>query len=161
MNPFYKNYVLVERGKRMKGNKMNLTFSSIPENVTIARMLATALGAQLDLPINELEELKVAVSEAVSNAIIHGYGNNPNYFVTLEFEATAEKIIIQVIDKGCGIPDVKQAMQASFSTDPERMGLGFIFMQSFMDELNVQSEMNNGTTVAMVKYINNQTPSSH
>lgn len=145
----------------MKVNKMSLTFSSIAENVTIARMLTTALGAQLDLPINELEELKVAVSEAVSNAIIHGYGNNPDHFVTLEFETDSKKIVIKVIDKGCGIPDVNQAMQASFSTDPERMGLGFIFMKSFMDELNVQSEIDTGTTVVMAKYIKNLTPSSH
>lgn len=145
----------------MKVNKLSLTFSSLPENVTIARMLASTLGAQLDLPLNELEELKVAVSEAVSNAIIHGYGNSPNYFVTLELEASPEKIIIQVIDKGCGISDIKQAMQASFSTDPERMGLGFIFMQSFMDDLKVESEINNGTKVVMVKHLNSQRPSSH
>jgi stage II sporulation protein AB (anti-sigma F factor) len=145
----------------MKGNKLNLTFSSIPENVTIARMLASALGAQLDLPMNELEELKVAVSEAVSNAIIHGYANNPDGFVTLEFEVAADKIIIEVIDQGCGIPDIKQAMQASFSTDPERMGLGFIFMQSFMDDLQVQSEVGSGTKVLMIKNLKNIHSSSH
>ncbi|MGI6449578.1 MAG: anti-sigma F factor [Desulfitobacteriia bacterium] len=145
----------------MKVNKLQLTFSSWPENVTIARMLASTLGAQLDLPINELEELKVAVSEAVSNAIIHGYSNKPDYLVTLELEVTANKIKIQVSDEGCGIPDIKQAMQASFSTDPERMGLGFIFMQSFMDELRVESEVNRGTKVIMVKNINTQPPSSH
>ncbi|NLI92216.1 MAG: anti-sigma F factor [Peptococcaceae bacterium] len=145
----------------MKVNKLSLTFSSVPENVTIARMLASSLGAQLDLPINELEELKVAVSEAVSNAIIHGYSNNPDNFVTLEFEASSEKLRIDVIDQGCGIPDVKQAMQASFSTDPERMGLGFIFMQSFMDELRVQSEVGKGTKVSMVKNLKNIYPSSH
>lgn len=142
-------------------NKLSLTFTSIPENVTIARMLASSLGAQLDLPINELEELKVAVSEAVSNAIIHGYKNNPDNFVTLELETTPDKIMVKVIDTGCGIPDVKQAMQASFTTDPERMGLGFIFMQSFMDELDVESEVNKGTQVNMVKYLKRQNPSSH
>ena len=66
----------------MKVNKMVFTFSSLPENVTISRMLLSALGSQLNLPINELEELKVAVSEAVSNSIIHGYKNNPEAFVT-------------------------------------------------------------------------------
>lgn len=143
----------------MKVNKLVLTFSSLPENITISRMLVSALGSQLDLPINELEELKVAVSEAVSNSIIHGYKNNPEAFVTLELEATPEKITIQVIDTGCGIPDVKQAMQASYSTDPERMGLGFIFMQSFMDELRVESEVNRGTKVIMTKYLKNLQPS--
>ncbi len=145
----------------MKVNKIILTFSSLPENVTIARMLTSALGAQLNLPLNELEELKVSVSEAVSNAIIHGYNNNPDKFVTLKIDATTDKITIQVIDKGRGIPNIKQAMQASFSTDPERMGLGFIFMQSFMDKLNVESEIDHGTKVIMVKHINTQPPSSH
>lgn len=145
----------------MKINKMNFTFSSLPENVTVARMLASALGAQLDLPLNDLEELKVAVSEAVSNAIIHGYGNKPDNFVTLEFNAEPDKLTIQVLDQGCGIADIKQAMQASFSTDPERMGLGFIFMQSFMDDLRVESEVNRGTKVIMVKNLKNFHPSSH
>ncbi|NLP43620.1 MAG: anti-sigma F factor [Peptococcaceae bacterium] len=145
----------------MRVNKLNLTFSSLPENVTIARTLVSTLGAQLDLPINELEELKVAVSEAVSNSIIHGYSNNPNNFVTIEIESSSEKIQIQVVDHGCGIEDVKQAMQASFSTDPDRMGLGFIFMQSFMDELHVESTLNSGTKVIMTKYLNHSHPSSH
>jgi len=145
----------------MRVNKLSLTFSSLPENVSIARTLVSTLGAQLDLPINELEELKVAVSEAVTNSIIHGYNNDPNNFVTLEIESSSEKIQIQVIDHGCGIPDIKQAMQASFSTDPDRMGLGFIFMQSFMDELHVESTVNSGTKVIMTKYLNQSNPSSH
>ncbi|MGI5901996.1 MAG: anti-sigma F factor [Desulfitobacteriia bacterium] len=137
----------------MKVNKMVFTFSSLPENVMLSRMLASALGTQLDLPINELEELKVAISEAVSNAIIHGYKNDPEKYVTLELEASPENIIIKISDTGCGIPDIKQAMQASFTTNPDRMGLGFIFMQSFMDELKVESEIDKGTTVTMVKKI--------
>lgn len=145
----------------MKANKINLSFSSLPQNVTIARILASTIGAQLDLPINELEELKVAVSEAVSNAIIHGYRDMPGNTVVLDMEAAADKITIQVIDTGCGIADVKQAMQASFSTDPERMGLGFIFMQSFMDDLQVESKLNSGTKVTMIKYLNRQQLSSH
>jgi len=145
----------------MRVNRLSLTFSSLPENVTIARTLVSTLGAQLDLPINELEELKVAVSEAVSNSIIHGYNNDPTNFVTIEIESSSEKIQIQVIDHGCGIADIKQAMQASFSTDPDRMGLGFIFMQSFMDELHVESTVNSGTKVIMTKYLNQSNPSSH
>lgn len=145
----------------MKVNKINLAFSSLPQNVTIARIVASTVGAQLGLPINELEELKVAVSEAVSNAIIHGYGNMPGNTVILDMEVAEDKITIQVIDTGCGIADVKQAMQASFSTDPERMGLGFIFMQSFMDDLQVESKLNSGTKVTMTKYLNRQHLSSH
>ena len=145
----------------MKTNRISSTFSSLPQNVIIARMLASTLGAQLDLPINELEEIKVAVSEAVSNSIIHGYGNNPENQVTLNIEVSQDNLIIEVIDNGCGIEDIKQAMQASFSTDPERMGLGFIFMQSFMDDLQVESSLGSGTKVTMVKRINRQHPSSH
>ncbi|UWG98768.1 anti-sigma F factor [Dehalobacter sp. DCM] len=145
----------------MEVNKLILTFTSLPENVTVARMLTSTLGTQLDLPLNELEELKVAVSEAVSNAIIHGYRNRPDQFVTLELEADSAKIVIIVTDNGCGIPDIQQAMQASYTTDPERMGLGFVFMQSFMDELKVDSEIDKGTRVYMVKYLNQNHPSSH
>lgn len=145
----------------MEVNKMILTFSSLPENVTVARMLASTLGSQLDLPLNELEELKVAISEAVSNAIIHGYRNQPDQYVTLELTADSSKIVISVTDNGCGIPDIQQAMQASYTTDPERMGLGFVFMQSFMDELKVESEVDKGTRVFMVKYLNHNQPSSH
>jgi stage II sporulation protein AB (anti-sigma F factor) len=146
---------------KMNKNIIKLSFSSLPENVSSARLLVASVGSQLDLSLNDLEELKVAVSEAVSNAIIHGYSNAPENFVHLELEITPDKLKITVTDQGCGIPDVKQAMQPAFSTDPERMGLGFVFMQSFMDELKVTSEINKGTTVTMVKYLYPTTPSSH
>lgn len=145
----------------MKTNKISLIFSSLPQNVILARMLTSTLGAQLDLPINELEEIKVAVSEAVSNSIIHGYANNPDQFVTLDLELAEDNLTIQVTDSGCGIKDIKQAMQASFSTDPERMGLGFVFMQSFMDDLQVESSLDKGTKVTMVKRLNRLHSSSH
>ena len=145
----------------IKSNRISITFSSLAQNVTIARILASTLGAQLDFPVNELEEIKVAVSEAVSNSIIHGYGNDPDKLVTLELEVTEDNLVIQVIDNGCGIQDIKQAMQASYSTDPERMGLGFIFMQSFMDDLQVESTPDKGTKVTMLKRINRNHPTSH
>ena len=141
----------------MKNNQLNLTFSSIAENVSIARLLIASVGAQLDLPLNDLEELKVAVSEAVSNAIIHGYKNNPGHIVYLDLNITGDRLKIVVKDEGCGITDIDQAMQPAFSTDPERMGLGFVFMQSFMDELQVESTLEVGTTVTMIKHLK-QTP---
>ncbi|HZK54473.1 MAG TPA: anti-sigma F factor [Desulfosporosinus sp.] len=141
----------------MKTNQLNLTFSSIAENVSIARLLIASVGAQLDLPLNDLEELKVAVSEAVSNAIIHGYQNNPGHIVYLDLNITGDRLKIVVKDEGCGITDIDQAMQPAFSTDPERMGLGFVFMQSFMDELQVDSKLEVGTTVTMIKHLK-QTP---
>ncbi|MEA4902431.1 anti-sigma F factor [Desulfitobacterium sp.] len=143
----------------MKNNFLTLTFSSIAENVSISRMLIASIGAQLDLSLNDIEELKVVVSEAVSNAIIHGYQNNPEKNVTLEIEYNPEKLQITVRDEGCGISDVEQAMQPAYSTDPERMGLGFVFMQSFMDELKVDSVLDQGTTVTMVKTLHKNNPS--
>jgi anti-sigma F factor len=145
----------------MNKNVIKLIFSSLPENVSSVRLLVASVGSQLDLSLNDLEEIKVAVSEAISNAIIHGYSNAPENFVHLEMEITSNQLKIIVIDQGCGIPDVKQAMQPAFSTDPERMGLGFVFMQSFMDELKVTSEINKGTTVTMVKYLYPSASSSH
>lgn len=145
----------------MKKNSLALTFTSIAENVSIARMLIASIGAQLDLSLNDIEELKVVVSEAVSNAIIHGYQNDPEKLVTLEIEFNDGLLQIIVRDQGCGIADVEQAMQPAYSTDPERMGLGFVFMQSFMDKLTVDSVVDQGTTVTMVKDLNKNHPSLH
>ncbi|MHB8075079.1 anti-sigma F factor [Desulfosporosinus fructosivorans] len=145
----------------MKTNQINLTFSSIPENVGITRLLIASVGAQLDLPLNDIEELKVAVSEAVSNAIIHGYQNNPHHIVYLDLDISNDTLKIIVTDEGCGIPNIEQAMQPAYSTDPERMGLGFVFMQSFMDELQVESTLEVGTTVTMIKHLKQTPISSH
>lgn len=145
----------------MKKNQFELIFTSLAENVGIARMLIASIGAQLDLSLNDIEELKVAVSEAVSNAIIHGYENRSNERVYLTIELDSESLRITVRDEGCGIRDIEQAMQPAFSTDPERMGLGFVFMQSFMDDLQVDSSVNQGTTVTMIKQLNNNQPSKN
>lgn len=143
----------------MKSNQLILTFSSIAENVGITRLLIASVGAQLDLSLNDIEELKVAVSEAVSNAIIHGYRNDPNNIVYLDLNIDVNTLKIVVKDDGCGIADIEQAMQPAYSTDPERMGLGFVFMQSFMDDLQVESTLEVGTTVTMIKHFK-QTPIS-
>ncbi len=132
-------------------NSMALEFLSLPENVGLARVAVAAFAAQVDMTLNELEEIKVAVSEAVSNAIIHGYGGAPRGTVRVAVERTQAGLVIIVEDKGCGIPDVALAMQPAYSTDPERMGLGFAFMQSFMDDLEVTSEVDRGTRVKMFK----------
>ena len=145
----------------MKTNQISLTFSSISENVGISRLLIASVGAQLDLSLNDIEELKVAVSEAVSNAIIHGYSNHPDYIVFLDLDIANDTLKIVVRDEGCGIPNVEQAMQPAYSTDPERMGLGFVFMQSFMDELQVESTLEVGTTVTMMKHFKQTPISSH
>ena len=132
-------------------NQMKLVILSLPENVALARVTAAAFAAQLELTLEDLEEIKVATSEAVSNSIIHGYDNDPNKSVTIIATITEQTLEIVIEDEGKGIPDITMAMQPAYSTDPERMGLGFVFMQSFMDKVDVQSEVNKGTRVLLVK----------
>ncbi|MDN5348307.1 MAG: hypothetical protein PWP65_1871 [Clostridia bacterium] len=139
-------------GKEMAvKNSMSLEFLSLPENVGLARVAVAAFVAQVDLTLNDLEEIKVAVSEAVSNAIIHGYKDNPQGIVRVKATRFNGTLEIIVEDEGAGIADITQAMQPAYSTDPERMGLGFSFMQSFMDEVEVVSEPGQGTRVIMRK----------
>lgn len=133
-------------------NRIKMSFPSNSENVGIARVTAAAFAAQLDLTLNDIEEIKVAVSEAISNAVIHGYGEKVGEIeFTLGLDGSRLEFVIT--DFGKGIADIAQARQPSFSTDPERMGLGFVFMESFMDELVVESAVGKGTTVRMVKII--------
>jgi len=138
---------------RIVKNKIILQFQSRGENVALSRITIAALASQLDLTLNDLEEIKVATSEAVSNAIIHGYQNDPDKIVKLTGTLYDDFLEIEVSDDGIGIKDVKEALQPAFSTDPDRMGLGFVFMQSFMDEVVVDSEVNRGTSVTLRKRI--------
>ena len=136
---------------RIVKNKIILQFLSRGENVALSRITIAALASQLDLTLNDLEEIKVATSEAVSNAIIHGYQNDPDRIVKLTGMLYDDLLEIEVSDDGIGIKDVKEALQPAFSTDPDRMGLGFVFMQSFMDEVLVESEIDHGTIVTLRK----------
>jgi stage II sporulation protein AB (anti-sigma F factor) len=132
-------------------NQAKLEFQSLPANVAFARVTVAAFASQLDFTLNDLEEIKVAVSEAVANAIVHGYENKTSGIVYVNMAILDNTLELKVWDYGRGIPDVKKAMQMTYSTDPERMGLGFVFMQSFMDSLHVDSTPGKGTTVTMVK----------
>jgi stage II sporulation protein AB (anti-sigma F factor) len=137
-------------------NHIKMFFASNSENIGIARIAAAAFAAQADFTISELDDIKVAVSEAVSNAIIHGYGEGYTgepkeiEFIMNLYEDRLEYI---VTDYGRGIADINLACTPSYSSDPERMGLGFVFMKSFMDELDVESTLQKGTTVKMTKKI--------
>lgn len=133
-------------------NKLSMSFLSLSENVGIARLAAASFAAQLDFTINEIEEIKVAISEAVSNSVIHGYGEIVG---DIDFNMILydNKIEYTIIDYGRGIENIELARQPAYSTDPERMGLGFVFMESFMDELEIKSEYGQGTTVRMCKKI--------
>jgi stage II sporulation protein AB (anti-sigma F factor) len=131
-------------------NQITMSIQSLSENVGIARVSAAAFAAQIDFTLNEIEEIKVAVSEAVSNAVIHGY-EYQNGEIEIRMTLYNDKLEYIIIDHGKGITDIDLARQPSYSTDPERMGLGFAFMESFMDELAITSEVNKGTEVRMIK----------
>jgi stage II sporulation protein AB (anti-sigma F factor) len=144
---------MVENNNKELINSFKLEFLSRAENVGLSRITVAAFASQLDLTLNDLEEIKVAVSEAVSNSIIHGYKENPDGIVRVAAFLYPGTLEISVEDFGCGIDDVAQALEPTYSTNPERMGLGFTFMNSFMDELQVTSEVDKGTTVRMVKRV--------
>lgn len=133
-------------------NFMNMEFLSLPENVGLSRVVVASFAAQLDMTVSEMEEIKVATSEAVSNCIIHGYNNQPIGKIWLSVTLFDNRLEILVKDTGIGIKDIEQAMEPAYSTDPERMGLGFVFMKSFMDLVEVESELEKGTTVKLVKH---------
>lgn len=143
----------IDMGKLI--NSIKMEFFSIADNVGLARVTVATVASQADLTLNDLEEIKVAASEAVSNAIIHGYENRSQEVVRVEVSRFEKYLEIVVEDKGKGIENVKQALEPAYSSDPERMGLGFVFMQSFMDELEVKSELGHGTIVIMRKQLSN------
>ncbi len=128
---------------------MTLEFPAFPENIGLARVAVASFAAHTDLTLNELEEIKVAVSEAVTNAIVHAYRGMAPGMVRVCAERQGSHLVLKVEDHGRGIEDIEMAQQPAFSTDPERMGLGFVFMKSFMDEVVVESEVGRGTRVIM------------
>lgn len=132
-------------------NFMKMEFLSVPENIGLSRVVVASFAAQLDTTLNDMEEMKVATSEAVSNCIIHGYNNQPIGKVWLSVTLFDNRLEIMIKDEGIGIEDIEQAMEPAYSTDPERMGLGFVFMKSFMDKVQVESKVGKGTTVTLVK----------
>ncbi|MEG2212951.1 MAG: anti-sigma F factor, partial [Clostridiales bacterium] len=120
-------------------NVVKLEFISRSENVALARLTAAAMAAEREISLAELDELKVAVSEAVSNAIIHGYQGKSDCLITMTLKLSDKRLSISVHDDGIGIADIEQAMKPNFSSNGERMGLGFAFMHSFMDAVEVTS----------------------
>lgn len=135
---------------READNSMKLEIPAKAENVGLARVAVAAFASQIDFTLGELEEIKVAVSEAVSNAVVHAYEPEPG-MVTITCRLYGDLVEVTVADTGRGIPDVEKAREASFSTLPDRMGLGFSFIEAFMDELEVDSAEGRGTRVRMTK----------
>ena len=135
-------------------NEMKLTLTSRSSNESFARVAVAAFAAQLDPTVEEIGDIKTAVSEAVTNCIVHAYKETlgPIYITVGIFEN--RKVRIKIRDVGCGIEDVERAMEPLFTTGgEERAGLGFAVMQSFTDNLKVRSRKDKGTTVTMEKII--------
>lgn len=143
------------------GNNLRMEFSALAENEAFARSAVAAFVMPADPTVEELTEIKTAVSEAVSNCVIHGYGGrmaDPANAQIVVMECALEeggKLTIKIRDNGIGIEDVKQAMEPLFTTgnEEERSGMGFTVMESFMDKLKVISESGKGTTVIMTKQL--------
>ncbi len=142
-------------------NEMSLSFPSCSANEAFSRAAVAAFIAQLDPTVDELCDIKTAVSEAVTNCIVHAYRNAIGmvYINCKLFENG--RVVVKIRDRGCGIEDVKQAMQPMFTTaGEERAGLGFAVMENFMDRLHVASTPGRGTSVIMEKTIARR-PVSH
>ena len=134
-------------------NEMKLEFLSKSQNESFARSVVAAFAAQLDPTIEELSEIKTAVSEAVTNCIIHGYEYEKG-FVTIVCRIIGNMVEVEISDKGKGIDDVELARQPLYTSKPEleRSGMGFTVMETFMDEVIVFSETGKGTKINMRKF---------
>ena len=135
-------------------NHMQVLFDAKSENEGLARMVVTAFMAEMNPTLEQIADVKTAVSEAVTNAIIHGYDNEEES-VSLCCDRDGQQLVISIEDHGVGIEDIDQAMQPFYTTKPqlERSGMGFAFMEAFMDKLEVRSKVGEGTKVVMWKYI--------
>lgn len=133
---------------------MKLIIESNSENESFARTVVAAYITRLDPTLEELADVKTAVSEAVTNSIIHGYPGKKGE-IELVCRIQDREVEIRISDKGVGIPDIKKAMEPLYTTKPEweRSGMGFAFMEAFMDELEVHSQPGEGTEIIMRKEI--------
>jgi len=135
-------------------NEMKLTFPSRSANEGFARSAVASFLSQLDPAVDELADVRTAVSEAVTNCIVHAYRDTIG-MITIQMRLFADgRVVIKIRDRGCGIADVQQAMEPLFTTGgDDRSGLGFSVMESFTDRLRVSSKAGRGTVVTMEKYI--------
>ena len=138
----------------MKNNEMYLEFDSNSANEGFARVAVAAFVAQLNPTLEEIADIKTAVSEAVTNAIIHGYEKKEGK-VKVWCKLKGDIVYIQIEDNGVGIADIEKAKQALYTTRPEweRSGMGFTFMETFMDHLYIESSVGKGTKIRMDKQI--------
>jgi len=148
--------VHLDGGVIMSDNKMSIEFVSKSQNEGFARVAVAAFVAQLDPTIDEINDVKTAVSEAVTNSIIHGYENKEDKLIRIEAEINENEVTIGIIDKGVGIEDIEKAMEPLYTSRPdiERSGMGFTVMETFMDDLKVESEKGIGTKIIIKKKFN-------
>ena len=133
-------------------NEMSVSFLSVSSNEGFARAVVSAFAAQLDPTLDQLADLKTAVSEAVTNAIVHGYRETIGKVTITARRYETGKVVVKIRDKGVGIEDVEKAMEPLYTTGgEERAGLGFAVMQSFCDKVSVRSQPGKGTTVTLQK----------
>lgn len=136
-------------------NQVKMTFKSKSTNESFARGVASVFFSALDPTVEELSDIKTAISEAVTNSVVHGYKNCIGN-ITMTLKVIDNQIAyIKIRDSGCGIPDIKQAVEPLYTTAPDdnRAGLGFAVMESFMDNLRIYSRLEKGTTIVMKKRI--------
>ena len=142
---------------RVKNNNnvCEISFLAVSENEAFARMAAAAFVMPLNPTVEELADIKTAISEAVTNAILHGYNQDGRGMVHMRCEREKEQLSFCISDTGVGIDNVEQAMEPLYTSKPEleRSGMGFSFMEAFMDSLLVESSPGNGCKVSMEKYI--------
>lgn len=139
-----------------QANELVVEVKAVGENESLARIIVAAYAAKLNPTMEEMSDLKVAVSEAVTNAIIHGYdGGNANQVIRIEANIVGRMVTIRIQDYGRGIPDIEKAMEPLYTTRPEdeRSGMGFSFMEAFSNEVLVESEVGKGTSVILKKLI--------
>ncbi len=136
-------------------NQMRLSFPSKSRNEAFARSAVSSFVTSLDPTLNELNDLKTAVSEAVTNCIVHGYRRQSGTIYIYASVKEDNTLTVKIRDKGVGIEDISKAMEPLFTTSPgeERAGLGFAVMQSFCDRVKVSSQVGRGTTVTLIKRI--------
>ena len=139
---------------KVTDNEMNLQFISKSNNEAFARITVAAFVSQLDPTIEEISDIKTVVSEAVTNSIVHGYEDNVG-IIDIKCKIHNNEVIIVISDNGKGIENIEMAKQPLYTTKPnlERSGMGFTIMESFMDELNIESILGLGTKVTMKKKI--------
>lgn len=138
----------------MKRNEMDMYFDSKSENESFARMVVAAFITYLDPTLEEMSDIKTAVSEAVTNCVIHGYNSGPGK-IHMKCMIENKTLRIEISDEGVGIENIAKAMEPLYTTKPEmeRSGMGFAFMEAFMDDLHVESTPLKGTKVVMEKLL--------